>query len=521
MRFYQLGNNPPSLDWDEASLGYNAYSILKTGRDEYGNLLPISIRSFGDYKPPLYVYLAILPVKIFGLTEFSTRLPSSILGTLAILIVYLLAKELFSSSSPKLHLIAAYFFAISPWHIQFSRIAFEANIGLFFYILAVYLMVKSRIRPGLLFFSVTSFALSLYAYHSPRLITPLFLILVSVYFRSWVRNHLKVFFFSTVLFALLILPIVIQLKNSSSSRFSSVSSLTPQILTRSITDLADDKSRHDTIGIILHNRRIVYIQQVILGYLDHFNLDFLFLTGDPPGRHHASSMGMLYLWDGVFILVGVYVLLRRRKKIIAVLFLLFLVAPIASSLTTGTPHAVRSIFYLPTYQLFCATGFLGFYKWSTQRGSIWVKRGLPIIMGGLLIVNFYYYINMYFIHTPVEYSQWWQYGYKQIVEIANAQQDKYDKIVVTYRYDQPYIFFLFYNSVNPIWYQSEGQKGEIPRMNRQFGKYEFRNIDWGQDKNITKTLFIGSPQEIPAGTPGLLKEIHFLDGTVAFRVVGL
>src|SRR3989344_7737190 len=139
LRFYNLGSNPPSLTWDEASLGYNAYSILKTGADEYGNKLPLSIRSFDDYKPPLYVYLTIPFVALFGLSEFSVRLPSAIIGALSVIVIYFLVKEFLQRWDKKhqelIALVSALFLAISPWQLQFSRGAFEGNIGIFFYIL--------------------------------------------------------------------------------------------------------------------------------------------------------------------------------------------------------------------------------------------------------------------------------------------------------------------------------------------------------------------------------------------------
>src|SRR5258706_10515409 len=94
LRFFQLGTNPPSLDWDEASIGYNAYSILKTGADEYGNKLPSTIRSFGDYKPPVYIYLDVPSVAFFGLNEVGVRFPSALFGSLSVLVMYFLAKEL-------------------------------------------------------------------------------------------------------------------------------------------------------------------------------------------------------------------------------------------------------------------------------------------------------------------------------------------------------------------------------------------------------------------------------------------
>ncbi|MBI2599051.1 glycosyltransferase family 39 protein [Candidatus Curtissbacteria bacterium] len=99
LRFYKLGSTPPSLYWDEASLGYNAYSILKTGRDEHGKFLPTTnFAAFGDYKPPGYIYTTVPSIAIFGLTEFAIRFPSALFGTLTVLLTYLLAKKLFGES---------------------------------------------------------------------------------------------------------------------------------------------------------------------------------------------------------------------------------------------------------------------------------------------------------------------------------------------------------------------------------------------------------------------------------------
>src|SRR4030043_2030959 len=113
LRFYKLGEVPISLDWDENSNAYNAYSILKTGRDEYGNFLPLTNRSFDDYKPPLYMYLNVPSVAIFGLTPFAARLPSAIFGFLTVPLVYLLAKKLFEKQN--IAILAAFFLAFSLW----------------------------------------------------------------------------------------------------------------------------------------------------------------------------------------------------------------------------------------------------------------------------------------------------------------------------------------------------------------------------------------------------------------------
>src|SRR3989337_2213889 len=122
LRLWSLSTNPPHLTPDEASLGYNAYSILKTVRDEYGELLPIIFKSFGDYKPGLYVYLTVPFVAFLGLTEFAVRLPSAMAGIFAAWLLYKIVELLFAkqnhqtqvTSHKSLTSIAALLLAISP-----------------------------------------------------------------------------------------------------------------------------------------------------------------------------------------------------------------------------------------------------------------------------------------------------------------------------------------------------------------------------------------------------------------------
>ncbi len=512
LRFAFLGTVPSSLDWDEASLGYNAYSILKTGRDEYGTFMPLSIRSFNDYKPPLYTYLTVIPVSIFGLNEFSTRFISAFFGTLTVIVGYFLIKELFPKKSFIFYLLFFIFFAISPWHIQFSRIAFEANLSLFFFVFALFLFFKGLRRNLFLVTSFIFFALSMYAYHSARLISPLMiLVLTAIKFKDlWTKK--LIYILSLTVFILMVSPIFISMNSGIKARFGSVTVINPsERLGSSISDIEYDEARGDWLGKLTHNRRIVYFRDILGGYLDHFNFDFLFLTGDPPGRHHAAGMGMLYFWDLAFILIGLFSLVKFKQNNL-ILFFWFLLAPLASSLTSGTPHAVRSLLYLPTYQIFAAYGGYRLIKLIKNKTVI-------IIAFAFLIFNFIYYLHMYYVHSPYEYAQEWQYGYKEVVKEVSKRIDDYDRVIVTYAYDQPYVYFLFYGNIDPSWYQKNWGDGEINRNARRFGKFEFRNIDWSRDSKLSRTLLVGTPGEIPEGSSGLIREIKFPDGRVAFRIV--
>ncbi len=521
LRFWNLDKNPPSLDWDEASLGYNAYSIFKTGKDEYGSFLPLSIRSFNDYKPPLYTYFTVVPVFIFGLNEFSTRFISAFFGSLAVLVSFFLIKELFPRKSNSFYLLFLFFFAISPWHIQFCRVAFEANLALSFLIFAVWLFLLAIKKIIWLPISFIFFAFSLYAYHSPKLIVPFLLFGLFLIYRRILSKNIFFFFLSIFIFFIISYPIFGLQKTAVTARYGSVTVMNPdEKLNRSIQAIEEDQKRNDFLGKLAHNRRIVYAREIIGGYLDHFNFDFLFLTGDPPGRHHAVDMGMLYTFDLPLIILGIYYFLFYPSQGFFTIALWFFLAPIASSITTGTPHAVRAIFYLPIYQVLSAKGMEQCINLMKNKFNKTISQAFLLLSAIIIIFNFFYYLHMYWVHTPIEYSRWWQYGYKQVVSQIKEYEDNYQKIIVTYAYDQPYIYFLFYNQIDPAWYQKNWGEGELKRAERKFGKYEFRKIDWEKDSILANTLLVGTGAEIPDGASGLINEIYFLDNSIAFRIVG-
>jgi 4-amino-4-deoxy-L-arabinose transferase-like glycosyltransferase len=160
VRLVDLGRNPPGFFCDEASVGYDAYSLLHTARDQYGAFLPLFARSLGDYDEALLRYLTVPSIAVFGLNEFATRLPAALVGTLTVLLVFLLAGELFSRDD--ISLMAALLLAISPWHVLFSRVAFRAVLLPFCFCLALWLFLKGLKAPRLLIAAAAAFALALW-----------------------------------------------------------------------------------------------------------------------------------------------------------------------------------------------------------------------------------------------------------------------------------------------------------------------------------------------------------------------
>lgn len=525
LRFYLLGVNPPSLDWDEASIGYNAYSILHTGRDEYGNFLPLSFRSFDDYKPPIYIYLTVLSVAVFGLTEFAVRFPAAIIGVLAIIVVYFFTKELFASWGKKhqemIALLASFFLCVSPWHLQFSRAAFEGNVGMFFLILSLFCFLKA-FRNKMLFIPFAfAFVLSLYSYHSFRMINPILLIvLFALFYKNLIKT--KVFFVGALLIIIFLsLPIYMSLINpqGAGSRLSMVTIFDdPNILKTSSEKLLQAKQNNNVIGQIVNNRRLYFIPKIISGYVDHFRFDFLFLTGDGGVQHHAYNMGMLYLWDAPFILIGIYFLLKKFDKKVALILILLFLGPVPASITSGTPQPIRAIAMIPSFQILVAVGIYKFADFMMRKKVLGQAFILVVIF--LFAINLSYYLYTYYILTPIKYGYFWQYGNKEAVSYAKKNENKYKRIIMTYEYDQPYIYYLFYNKIDPSWYQQNWNytgSGEIYRFYRKIGKYEFRNITFDKDKELKNTLLIGTPKEITEGN--VADEIRFPDGRVAYKLV--
>lgn len=520
IRLWQLGNVPISPDWDEVALGYNAYSIMQTGRDEYGEFLPIILRSFDDYKPALYTYLIIPLIKIFDLTIFAVRLPSAIFGILTIVGVFFLVKELFRKNS--IAFLSSSLLAISPWHIQFSRIAFEANVGLSFNVFAALFFVLGLKKPWLLTVSAFFMSVNLYAYQSEKVFTPLLLIILVTIFRKELFLIPKKYIVAAVMLGIVVsLPIVhyTLVNREALSRAKDVSILanTTPFLQENAQRLIRDRERHDYLGLILDNRRVTYLKTITASYLSHLDLNWLFIKGD-IARHHAPSMGLLYLWELPFLLIGIYSLIfgSFSKKTKALIFAWFLIAPIPASITSGVPHAVRTLNFLPTFQIFTAIGLLTTFqfinKYKVSSIKHYVFKGMLYTFFLIFITfNILYYLNQYFVQQNYFHAKYWQYGYEEAVSAIRDVEGDYNKIIVSNQppLDQSYMFFLFYLEYPPDVYQKEVRfaSGKL-KETHQFGKFEFRPIHWDTESKDKKILYMGTRDDFPINVD-LVKAVYF------------
>lgn len=524
LRFWQLTKFPPGFSADEATIGYNAYSVLKTGRDEYGGFLPLSFKSFSDYQAPLYTYVTIPFIAILGLNELAVRLPSALAGIATIILVYLLLLRLFQDK--RLALLGAFFLAISPWHIFFSRGAWQTNLATFCMTAGVYFFVAGLKKGKLLPFSVLAFLASLYAYQSQRLVVPLLGFLVIIFYWQQLVKHKKALIVSAILGFIIFIPIIFILKSTAGqARFKGVSVFTDVgPVNRINQDRGEDLNSNGVIAKVFHNKIQTFSTIIAKNYLEHFGPTFLFISGDPIGRQNIPEFGVIYIFEAVLLPLGlIYAIGNKRFSKSKIILLWLLVAPVASAITFQTPNALRAENMSVPLAIVSAFGACLLIEYLIKK-NVYLKYTLLPVSCVVVVYFFTAMLHQYYTHIPKRYGLEWEYGFGKMLSFVAKEQNQYSKIIITDRYDQPYILTLFYLAYDPKRYQTIPKHiSEIDKFGftttRSFDKFEFKKINWDQDSRLGNTLIIGTGQEIPQNAK-FQNQVLRPDGSVAFKIVG-
>ncbi len=140
--FYDVPKNPVGFFVDEASIAYNAHTVAQTGRDEYGEALPLYFRAFGEYKSPVYIYVLSLVFRVTGPSSLVARIVSATAGLFAAAMFGFLGAYLTTRLTSRriVGLIVFLAAALTPWLFEISRLVFEvallpALLGLFLLLL--------------------------------------------------------------------------------------------------------------------------------------------------------------------------------------------------------------------------------------------------------------------------------------------------------------------------------------------------------------------------------------------------
>lgn len=481
LRFYKIPTNPPGLYIDEVSIGLNAYDVLTRGQDQYGNSHPLFFPTFGEYKLPVYIYSVSGAMAIFGKNEFAIRFPSALAGTLMLIVIFFLSRELFlwdkkTSEKAWLYaLLATLLLAITPWHIHFSRAGFEANEALFFYSLGLlcglYFVKKNKLI--MLILSCISFLLAFYTYDAYRLIVPITLFCGFVWCLRK-KEYRKNAAIGVVLAVILALPMLqFSFFQHGLARLSQTSAFAENPFSQGYKKYLTD--------IVIYKKN----------YLSYFSITYLFRFGDQINRHQVNNLGILYIWQLPFLISGVYFLRKTSNKLLKWLLLfLFLLGPIPASLARPSPHTLRNLFSVLPFTLLT---IVGIYQMVLQKKK-WVK----IVLVGILIfaiLEVGYYFHYYYVHYPKDAVVDWGGACKEVVVQMKKEQPNYKHIVVDNNLTCVNEYFAFYapnipiTRIGPDW-RKPSSWGKTLLIRPFYGEvnppHDERNILL---KNVNKDIF--------------------------------
>lgn len=515
LRFYKLAEVPHGMTWDEAAIAYNGWSVTTTGRDEWLKKLPISFRSFGDYKAPLAIYIVGAFTRVFGLSLLAVRLPFALSGVAAVMGMMLLTKLLWQLwikkgtakvfpilDSNTAALLAGTLMAVSPWHVHFSRIGFESGMALNFLLwgvsAVVWLIAYSssmttkwqRLFCGAVgLFGAISLASSLYTYHSSKIVTPLVLAALAVFFLKPLLKSWKNVVVWGVLLGLLLVPLAVD----------------------SLFGNGADRFQQSTV-FRLGLSPLELLSTLIQHFLAHFTPAYLVHGQTETLRHGDGQFGVLYLTEFFLVVVAllgsVYQWMKKKSAMASLPLFTFsllwvLIGVVPAVIGVDVPHSNRMLLALP--------GFL----WLALLGWDWIaqnfKDGLvaPAILGITLLLQIFLvssYLNNYYTVFAKTSSDAFVDGYTEAVQYAVQYEPDVDQILFTSTYQQPYIYTLIGRGTNTYQYH-----------NGALIKYLFTDTINNGDIFRPKTLIIATPEQVDprAGT----HLVFGSDGNVKFVIV--
>jgi 4-amino-4-deoxy-L-arabinose transferase-like glycosyltransferase len=526
-RIVDIASNPVSLNIDEVSIGYNAYSILHTARDEYGTFLPLSFKSVGDFKPPILIYATVPSVALFGLNEFGVRFPNALISTLSIPLTYLLFLKLMGRK--KIALIAMILLTISPWHIYYSRYAIESMLATTFLIAGVISLLfinegKKWAPFGTAFFLI----LSMYTYHAHRLFVPLFLL--SYVFLNWrdILGNKKPYILFVVLSCLFIAPLLYTTVFGNDASRAQATFITKDIEYQRTVTVEQINQNLYLINSTFDSDQFLLLFYWVRKYLNYFHPYFLFFNGLNMTIEGSLGVGVMYLFELPFILFGIWYLIDNRARNSKLVWFWILLGLFPASLTQNEQHSLRTLLIMPMVVLVSGVGATVLLE-KYQKNTNYLRKLLFGFVFGLIVIwNMTYAYLIFSHHLAKQRGENFMEGTKQTVLYALAHKNEYKEIVFDpvrgvdgpYVVSIPHMYVLFYSHYDPLLYQTETKR--VGKDTYGFDKFSFRAIDWSKDRESKGVLFIGSPWSIPEKDlkPNeLLSKVYMSNGKLAFFVV--
>ena len=460
LRFTNLAAIPVGFNDDEAAFGYNAYSIAKTAKDEWGRFLPFpAFESFGDWKLVGYLYLTVLAQQFLGVNEFATRFPSALFGVLTVIVTYFLANRLFDK---KIAIVSSLLLATSPWHIVASRNAFESDLLSFFITLAVFLFLLSLASKRYFVFSLLTFIVSFYFYRSAWIFVPPYVAFLLYSFRHDLRRLQINFTKVGVLIFLLILPLI-----PLSSTFRGQSRFFQESFIAGIQRVGINNEINEKRGVcqnhlpvvfctFAYNKYLVLASTYINNYLSNLSPKTYFDMANPLGFQSFMSRSAFYFFELPLILSGIILLLKQKNPAAKILIPWLLLSPVGAAIA-GSGNFGRINLIMPAPQIIASYALISLLSIPKSKllKTVFISASTIIIFA-----SFSKFLIDLFYLEPFFTSRHQRYGYKVLFNYLHENDDKFDKVYISKKIDNShqYVQYLFFQKIDPVFYQKNSVK---------------------------------------------------------------
>ena len=516
LRFFLLDSFPVQLNHDEVSQLVDVSSIVKTGRDIYGNFLPLAFPSTGDFKPGHYIYISVVPYLLFGDKEFTIRIPSAFFGSLTVVAVFLFINAL--AKNWAIALLSALMVAITPSEIFYSRKSFENVIGVCLLFFGLTLIVKGirKEKASLIFPGIALVCLPMYMYTSHIITTPLILLSLWIIFRKGILIK------STIIFLLSLVPLILMTSLNSDLKFRAASVFITQ--DKSLTDYLN------LVGIPAKG----YLDFIAAKYFNQFDLTYIFANGLDLTNQGILGAGPLLLWQLPFVVLGMVFLIKDNlpKGVRELLLSLVVIGFIPSALTFEERSPHRAMLAFTTFSIISAFGLYYFLNTIKHiKINLQLKRLIYLLTYFLLLFNILHFTRIYAISFPFEKSQHISFPFKDVSQFVWSQYKNFDHIIWDPKFGTvapmvgvaTHYYLVYYGSFSPAdfqkMYRVDKIKGEL-----SFDKFSIRPVIWSADQNLKNTLIIASSWSIPLKSIDkgeIIKTFNFYNGQPAFYAIKL
>jgi hypothetical protein len=544
LRIARLGSVPLGLAQDEAVDGYDAYSILKTGRDHHGNFMPIVMQGFNDYRMPLFQYSLVPMVWMLGLQTEVVRLGAAIWGIIDLIAITCAAGLMLGWEGAA---AAAILGALMPWHLELSRYGIEttaasATVSI---AMASFLMWVRDRRNSWLFLSSLSFGLSLYTYAVTKALVPLLLAMIAVlYWRELKQARMKALAALAIVFVIALPQAFKFISNTSAMQveYSHLSIFSKDAICMGCDSRQTESAMKSIPWLLAAN------------FASNFTPSFLFQRGD-HGDHwtmiHPPHFGELLPEQAVLIalaLIGLLGSVRRKVAILILAWVLFAAVPAALIKPLGvgfyqpgnvpTPWALITSKIIPTpvrpsmlldhtdsrhgamamapWILMSALGFVVLLDLTSR--SVILRWIAVALLGVGILFHSVRFLSNYFEDFPTYAAPYFQYGIKEVLQTIDKKYPSDIPVVISPRINQPYIYVLFFQQYPPAAFQKGPvlQEPGIFGHVAGFGRYSFLEqtrpyVQWPHG------VFVYVSVERVFGQPDVT--INYPDGSVAYKIV--